>query len=225
MAQSTRSMKRFYAVVAIAAVGGVGWLLWLTTRPSTPSVPAAVPIQPSDTAGFRGYVLGSDTAPIEIVEYADYQCPACQTYATVEQPYVKERLIQTGRVRYVYKDFPLEQHQWARLAAHAAACADEQGRFWELHEAIYLAHSEWAGSRDAGAVFRRLARERGLDIEAYDDCMRSLRHAGRIQAMAEEGTRLGVHSTPTFVIGGRLYPGVMRYDRMRRLVDSLTATP
>jgi protein-disulfide isomerase len=216
-------MKRFFALFAVIAAVGLGFLLWQMNRSTTPSIPVQVTVQPSDTAGFRGYLLGADTAAVEIIEYADYQCPACQQFAVVEWPYVKERLVQTGKVRWVFRDFPLSQHQWARLAAHAAACAQEQSKFWELQEEIFATHPEWAFSRDAGKVFRASVQKLGMDVGAYDDCMSSLKYAGRIQASSNEGVRLGVGSTPSFVIGGRLYPGLIPYDRMRALVDSLSA--
>jgi protein-disulfide isomerase len=218
-------VRRFYAIFAIVAAVGIGLLLWQMNRSSTPSIPAQVAVQPADTAGFRGYVLGDDSAAVEIVEYADYQCPACQQFATVEWPYVRDRLVKAGRVRWVYRDFPLTQHQWARLAAHAAACAQDQNRYWEMQEQLFASHSAWAISRDAGKVFREDAGKVGLDLAAYDDCMKSLKYAGRIQASATEGVRVGVGSTPTFIIGGRLYPGLLPYDRIRKLVDSLSANP
>lgn len=214
--------NRFYAILAILAAVGVGALLYVMNRASSPAVPVQVAVTAADTAGFRGYVLGSDTAPIEIVEYADYQCPACQSFEMVEFPYVKERLIQTGKLRYVYRDFPLDQpHRWARLAAHSAACANDQNRFWEQHEAIYRIQGEWSASGDAGAIFRNLAQQVGLDLGTYDECMRSLKYAGRIQASLDEGVRLGVNSTPSFVIGDKLYAGVQPYDKLKALVDSL----
>lgn len=218
-------VRRFYAIFAIVAAIGIGLLLWQMNRSSTPSIPVQVAVQPADTAGFRGYVLGDDSAAVEIVEYADYQCPACQQFATVEWPYVRDRLVKAGRVRWVYRDFPLTQHQWARLAAHAAACAQDQNRYWEMQEQLFASFSAWAMSRDAGKVFREDAGKAGLDLAAYDDCMKSLKYAGRIQASAAEGVRAGVGSTPTFVIGGRLYPGLLPYDRIRKLVDSLSANP
>ena len=78
--------------------------------PGSPAFPANVTVQPSDTAGFRGYVKGSESAPVEITEYADYQCPFCQTFATLQMPTIEERLIRTGRLRWRYRDFPLQQH-------------------------------------------------------------------------------------------------------------------
>jgi protein-disulfide isomerase len=226
MAGSRESLNRFYVLIGAVLVVGVGALVWMSSRPGGPtSVPVATAIQPADTAGFAGYALGPDSAPVTIVEFADYQCPACQSFEMVEFPYVRERLVQSGRVRFVYKDFPLDQHQWSRLASHAAACANDQGKFWELHEAIYRTQPEWSVARNAGARFRELAQQEGLDLAAYDACMSSLRYAGRISAMAAEGRRLDVRSTPTFLIGDRLYTGVQSYDRLRALVDSLSPAP
>ncbi len=221
MAATSVPVKRFYAVLAGVAVLGLGVLGYLLARPTTVSIPANVTVQPSDTAGFRGYVKGSATAPVEIVEFADYQCPFCQTFATLQMPTIDERLIRTGRLRWRYLDFPLSQHQYSRLAAHSAACADEQGKFWEQHQRIYEGQQDWADSRDAAAKFRTYAREIGLDLDRYDACMSARKYAGRIQASYEEGVRLGVSSTPTLLVGGRLYRGRFDSDAIRKLVDSL----
>ena len=222
MAGSPSSLNRFYVVLGVLAAVAVGALLYLMNRSSTPTVPANVKVEAGDTAGFRGYVLGSATAPVEVIEYADYQCPACQSFDVVEFPYVKERLIQTGRVRWVYRDFPLDvPHKWTRLSAHSAACANDQGKYWEQHSSLYEAQPEWSGSNDAGDMFRDFAQTNGMDVAKYDACMSSLKYAGRIQASSDEGLRLGVNSTPSFIIGGRLYAGVQPYDRLRALVDSL----
>jgi protein-disulfide isomerase len=218
-------MKRFYALFAVIAAAGVGFLLWQMNKSSTPAVPVQVTVQPADTAGFRGYVLGSDSAPVEIVEYADYQCPACQQFATVEWPYVRDRLVTPGRVRWVFKDFPLQQHQWARLAAHSAACANDQGKFWEYADAVFATQPDWSASRDAGKIFRAQVEKVGLNAATWDRCMSALKFAGRIQASAEQGVKAGVGSTPSFVIGGRIYAGVLPYDKIKALVDSLSPAP
>ncbi|HEX6105675.1 MAG TPA: thioredoxin domain-containing protein [Gemmatimonadales bacterium] len=214
-------MKRFYGVLAGVAVIGLGLLAYLLSRPRSVSVPANVTVQATDTAGFRGYLKGSESAPVEITEYADYQCPFCQTFATLQMPTIEERLIRTGRLRWRYRDFPLQQHPFARLAAHSAACADEQGKYWEQHDSIYEGQGEWAGARDAAGHFRRYAQANALDLGRYDDCMEAGKYAGRIQASYEEGVRLGVSSTPTLLVGDRLYQGRIDSDAIARLVDSL----
>jgi protein-disulfide isomerase len=215
-------LTRFYRLLGAAAVVGGLVLLWLVWRPATISIPANVTVTAADTAGFHGYPLGPEEAPVEIVEYADYQCPACQDFEMVQFPDVKKQLINTGRVRWVYRDYPLDRpHPFARLAAHSAACADDQGRYWPQHASIYAGQPDWSVERDASGTLRDYAQRNGLDLAKYDECMQSARHAGRIQASYDEGSRLGVGSTPTFLIGGRLYPGRQSSDELRRLVDSL----
>jgi protein-disulfide isomerase len=221
MAATQAGVKRFYTVFAVLALAGIGVLAYLLLKPSTVSIPANVTVQPSDTTGFHGYVKGSSDAPVEITEYADYQCPFCQTFATLQMPTIEDRLIKSGRLRWRYRDFPLQQHPFARLAAHSAACADEQGKYWEQHEQIYQNQSEWAEVRDAGPLFRNYARAAGLDLGRYDSCMKSGKYAGRIQASLNEGVALGVSSTPTLLVGGRLYQGRLDSDAIIKLVDSL----
>lgn len=212
-------MKSFPIILGAVAAVGVGLLAWqLTSDPV--SIPANVAVLPADTAGFRGYVLGSDSAPVEIVEYADYQCPFCADFDIVQFPDVKSRLIDSGKVRYIYRDFPLDQlHQHARLSAHAAACADDQGKFWPMHNLIYQGQPDWVRG-NAEKLMRGYAESVGLDLSQYNECMQSAKHAGRIEASLQEGNRLGVNSTPTLFIGGRLYPN-LRFDKIRELVDSI----
>lgn len=224
MAGTPVGMKGFYAALAGVAVVGIGVLGWMLSRPRTVSIPANVVIQPADTAGFRGYLLGSDSAKVEITEYADYQCPFCQTFDELQFPTIKQRLIDAGRLRWRYRDFPLQQHPFSRLAAHSAACADEQGKYWEQHRRIYEGQQDWAESSDAAPAFRRDAQLNGLDLARYDACMKSAKYAGRIQASYDEGVRAGVNSTPTLLIGGRLYQGRLDSDAIARLVDSLTSS-
>ncbi|HEV2085190.1 MAG TPA: thioredoxin domain-containing protein [Gemmatimonadales bacterium] len=221
MAANQAGMKRFYAVFGAVAVIGLGALAYLTTRPQTVSIPANVTVQPSDTSGFRGYLKGSPDAPVEITEFADYQCPFCQTFATLQMPTIEERLINTGRLRWRYRDFPLQQHSFSRLAAHSAACADEQEKYWEQHKRIYEGQTEWATARDAAPIFRRYAQAGGLDLGRYDACMKAGKYAGRIQASLNEGIQVGVNSTPTLLVGNKLYRGRFDSDAITKLVDSL----
>jgi protein-disulfide isomerase len=222
MAATQPGMKRFYTLFAVVAVAGLAALGYLLTRPDTISIPANVTVQPSDTSGFAGYVKGSKTAPVEITEYADYQCPFCQTFATLQMPTIDERLVNTGRLRWRYRDFPLQQHPFARVAAHSAACADEQGKYWEQHDRIYQGQSEWAASGNAAPLFRKYAQSVGLDLGRYDACMKSGKYAGRIQSDYNSGVAAGVSSTPTLLINGRLYRGRFDSDAITKLVDSLT---
>jgi protein-disulfide isomerase len=216
-------MKTFYGVLGVIAVVGIGVLGYLMTRPTSVAIPADVLIQASDTAGFNGYYLGSEEALVEVSEYGDYECPFCQGFAVVQFPTIKSRLIDAGLVRWRFRDFPLDQsHPHARMAAHAAACADDQGRYWEMHDRIYQGQPEWSLERNAAGTFRGYAQELGLDVAVYDACMQDARYAGRIEAARQEGVRLGINSTPSFVMNGRRYdPRGMTYDFLKALTDSL----
>ena len=217
-------MKKFYLLLVGVGVVGAGVIGWQVMGPKSVSIPANVAISASDTAGFRGYVLGSDTAPVTIVEYADFQCPLCGDFDNVQFPDVYEKLIATGKVRWIFKDFPLDNlHSHTRLASHAAACADDQGKFWPMKSRLFAYQGRWSFGGGQYGKFRDYLKEVGGDPAAWDECMQSTRHAGRIQATLEEGTRLGVGGTPTFLIGGRLYGGNQPSDAIRRTVDSMIA--
>jgi len=217
-------MQTFHKVLAAGGLVGVAVIGWQMTRKPPVSIPVNVAITVADTAGFRGYVLGSDSAPVTIVEYADFQCPACENFDGVQWPSVYERLVATGKLRWVYRDFPLDQiHKYARLASHAAACADEQGKFWQMKQKLYTYQASWSFGTGQMGKFREYAKAAGADGDQWQACMESARFAGRIEASLQEGNRVGVGSTPTFVIGGRLYPSSMGSDEMARIVDSLIA--
>ncbi len=219
-----QGQKPFYLALGAIAIAGVGFLAYRMMGGGAVSIPANVTVTAADTSGFNGYLLGSPTAPIEISEYADYTCPGCAAFGTVQFPDVRARLVESGKVRFRYRDFPLEGgiHTYSRVAAHSAACANDQGKFWELSEKQYQHQTEWALSSGAVSKLKELAKEAGLDTGAWQRCMESAKYAGRIQASLDEGAKLGVSSTPSFVIGGRIYTG-LNSDGMVQLVDSLIA--
>ncbi len=225
MAAPAPGLNRFYLALGAVALAGIAWLVYQIGKPSRVSIPVNVTVLAADTAGFRGYLLGSPAAPVEVSEFADYQCPACEQFESVQFPAVQQQLIATGMVRWRYRDFPLEMHPHARVAAHAAACANDQGKFWELHQVIYARQSEWSPARNAAGKFSDYAKEAGLDVNRYDECMQSAKFAGRIQASVDEGNKLGVNGTPTFLIGGRLYPNSLGSDSIRALVRALLPKP
>ncbi|HXV86759.1 MAG TPA: thioredoxin domain-containing protein, partial [Gemmatimonadales bacterium] len=219
-------LNRFDALLGVIALAGGAWL-WVSARSGGP--PALEPIPPgaiAAAADFPGYVLGDDSAAVEVVEYADFQCPACAQFAVLTMHDVRERLIQTGRVRWRFRDFPLDMHDKARLAHHAAACAAEQNQFWAMHDQLYYGQARWSRERASGAtrMFRDFGRAVGLDLDAYDACMNSGRFQARIEASVQEGVRLGVGSTPTFVFNGTVRVAeALPYDAFRRVADSLAA--
>jgi len=218
-------MKPFYVLLIVLAVGGAGWLVWSANGKSAPAQsPAAGVVLPASADTFKGYVLGSPSAPIEIVEYADFECPFCAQFATVQFPTIRDQLISSGKVRWRFRDFPLPPttHRWSRLAAHAVACAAEQGKTWEEMDALFT-HHDWAQRpADPTSLFRDLSKTVGLDVGRYDACMDSRRYMPRIEASVQEGESLGVQGTPTFFINGRMYQGRrIDSDAFAAIVDSV----
>lgn len=221
MGSAGRSMKPFYAALAgIAVVGGALIAARVMGGGGAPlTLQTAAPI----ALGPRGVVMGSDEAPVEIVEYSDFECPYCASFAVVQLPDVKARLVDAGRVRWRFVHYPLPQHVKAPYAHLASACASRQGRFWEMHDLIYQNHEEWVGSRRPEQVMERYAARLGLDLGGYRRCVEQREAWGDVLADKALGDSLGVAATPTFYVNGRPAPRNLSptYDAFRRIVDSL----
>lgn len=217
-------MKGFYYLLGAVAVAGVAVIGWQMAGPKSVVIPANVVVTAGDTAGFHGYAIGSDSAPVTIVEFADFQCPACGEFDNVQWPDVYEKLVATGKVKWIFRDYPIDHlHSNARLAAHAAACADDQGKFFPMKARLYAYQRDWSYGGGQLGKFRGYARQVGIDESAWNSCMESVKYAGRIQASYEEANRIGVGSTPTFMIAGQLYVGLHGSDALRQTVDSIIA--
>jgi protein-disulfide isomerase len=219
-----KSQGPFLALVALVALGG-GILLYQVTRPRAPE---AITVDPSaPPADVAGYVYGNPEAPITIAEYADFECPGCGQFAVLQAPDIKKRVVDGGggQARFVFYDFPLAMHPNAMAAHLAAACANEQGRFWEMHDRIFLAQPEWNSQSTANPkkVLAGLAQELGLDMPRWNECFDARRHLGTIEANRNAAIKLGVNSTPTLMIGDRLYPGGLTADQIKGIVDSMVA--
>jgi protein-disulfide isomerase len=214
--------RRFYVTLGIIAFLGAVGLIYVLTRPGAPQLAQTIdPNAPLPDA--QPYVLGDTTAPVRIMEFADYQCPACAEFAVLTEPDLRRRIVQEGLASYHYYDFPLPQFRNSIPASLAAACADDQGRFWEMHDRLFNGQDRWAFARNPKGMFEDYAREIGLDAGAWEACYDDRRHLGRVQANAALGAQIGVGRTPTFVINGQLVEGALGYDRLRALVDSAAA--
>src|SRR3954470_20434386 len=221
-ARASTRPKAFLWVLGLIALVGVAALGYVVTKPKASSGVRDV----ADTANAgpsQGYLLGKVDAPVKIMEFADFECPSCAGFATVTEPDVRSRIIDAGLANLTYYDFPLNIHKNTLGASNAAACADEQGKFWPMHDRLYQTQDEWNGeATDAPkAFFKRYAGEAGLDVAKWESCFDGRKFQKRIAANLAEGLRRGVNSTPTCVIGGRLYPGMRSYDELKGIVDSL----
>lgn len=225
--QTGRSRTPFYAVIGAILVVGLGALFYTTNKPRTDTfeVDPATVARTGDGPAPEGYLIGNPDAPVQVVEFADFECGACMQFATITEPDVRQRLVETGQVSFRYYFFPLEMHQNAGNAAHAAACAGDQDRFWEMHDALFNGFNDWAlgAARNPRGVYERYAETIGLDVNTWGTCYDDETHREEILAHKRYGIARGVNSTPTFVIGDRLVAGALTYDRFKAFVDSAAA--
>ena len=213
-------MKGFYVLLAVVGVGGAAWLVYSAQHKPAESPVSSGPA-PVAASGFKGYTLGSDSAPVHITVYSDFQCPYCASFVTVQMPEVRAQLINTGKVQLRFRPFPLESHQHSKIAALAAECAGEQGKFWDMHDQLFFNQSQWSQSRNPSGKFREFAKTVGLDTERYDACMDSKRYAARIAESFQEGIAAGVDATPKFYFNGGKFNGFPTSDVFKAVVDSM----
>ena len=219
---AAQRLTGFYAGLAAIVVIGAG-ALWLARRSGQGTGPQVVDPAPAVTPGsFQGYVQGSDSAPVTIIEYADFECPACMQFAVLTGPDIKRRLVETGRVRWIFRDFPIEGHRNSMPAHLAAACADEQGRFWEMHDQLFFNHRRWVLESRPERRIRDLAGAIGLDDKRFNECLSSARYRDRILATRQIGVERGVSSTPTFEVNNLRVTGALGFDSLRVLVDRMS---
>lgn len=196
----------FYIILGLVAVGGVIVLLnQLRGAGGGDAALAPVPVQidPAELSRVQGISIGRADAPVVMYEFADFQCPACGQFAAFITPLIKERLVDTGIVRYVYYDYPLSQHPHSFVAARAARCANEQGKFWEYHDLVYGRQSSWSGLGNAVDFFIDLGAEAGLEEGAFAACVRSTRFQEEVSQSLGLGESLGVAATPTLFVNGK----------------------
>jgi protein-disulfide isomerase len=221
--RTKNSTRVFYLALIIVAVAGVGALTWMSRRP------AVTDISPFDSTlpkvQSNGYVMGSPSAPVEVIEFGDFECPSCARFSTLTEPDVRSHLIDKGIVRLRFIDFPLSMHRNTWPASRAAACADEQGKFWEMHDALFQTQDEWNGEAtdNPNPFFKKLAAQIGLNQGPFDQCVDSKKTQAKIQAHEQLAIEQHIRATPSFIIGGKLIEGPQPYDVFKALVDSALA--
>lgn len=175
----------------------------------TAQQPAAAATAPVKVPIRDGHGLGSSTAPLVMIEFTDYQCPYCRSFAINTFPALKAKYIDTGKLQFVSRDFPLDFHPQAMSAAHAARCAADQGKYWQIRP-VLLANSS-ALQRDKLLTY---ARDLGLDTTDFERCVDNEVHAASIKTDLADALAAGIEGTPSFIIGRRLPSGIVDGTRI-----------
>jgi protein-disulfide isomerase len=156
--------------------------------------------------------IGAEDAPVKVIEFSDYQCPACRKgkRTTIK---ILERY--NRHIKWVYKNFPLPQHEGAELMAVAAHCAQEQGKFWEYHERLYFMEEK----PDTEKLVQ-MAGELNLDTVSFRICLEKQRYREQIDKDMAAAKKAGVTKTPTYIVNGRFLSGIPSYKKFSRLIES-----
>ncbi len=203
-------------VVFFLGLGG-GYLLWGGNR--TPDAAGTAQVRRVDVSTDDDPSIGPEDAPVTIIEFSDYQCPYCQTW--YQQVYEQLLASYPNQIRFVYRDLPLPMHPESIPAAEAADCAGEQDAYWKYHDALF--GGQYGLNR---AAYEQYAADLGLDAKAFTDCLDSQRYQDEIQADAREATSVGINSTPTFVVNGRVLIGALPFANFQAVIDEeLAAKP
>ncbi|MFZ0547695.1 MAG: thioredoxin domain-containing protein, partial [Candidatus Promineifilaceae bacterium] len=202
------------AIVAVANGEEIAGTSSDSATGSADQQPAVAPTPAVFTADYAA-AMGDPNAPVTIVEFTDYQCPYCSQHATQVLPQVVEDMVQTGRVYYILKDFPLDQiHPDARIGALAARCAGAQDAYWEMHDALFSQQSVWSGSGEEAATTALIEIADSLDLDTRDftACLQSGRFNDAIETNVQEGRALGISGTPHFFVDGYPLSGARPYE-------------
>lgn len=199
-------MKRYlpFIIIAVVAVAAAtaGTMLYQTKHARIAALAARTA---ADNIGGKpgadpAHAQGPDNAPVTIEEFGDFQCPPCGALAgllrTLEHDY-------PGKLRLIFRQYPLEVHKHARLAALSAEAAALQGRFWQMHEQLYTAQNEWSKAEDFKPLLNSYASKIGLDLTRFAKDLESEKTQARLKLDRERATSLGVNSTPTLFINGK----------------------
>lgn len=201
-------------IVIVTILVVIGAIIWGLNSQSSGTREVNVEVTEEDTS------LGNSDAKVTLIEYSDFQCPACKAYEDiikqVRESYTAEEL------RFVFRHFPLRSiHPNADLAAQAAESAGEEGKFWEMKDVLFEKQSEWAEDKDPRGFFSAYAKGLGLDIAEFEEDMKSDDDSKeRVEKDYQSGVALGINSTPTFILNGVIIKNPQSLEEFKALIDA-----
>ena len=227
--EQRRQRMTMILVIAGVAIALAALLIAPSVINALTPVGDIVQITPQDRPMVDGLAMGDPNAPVKIDVYEDFQCPSCRAYTESTEPRVVENYVATGKVYYVFHNYPFLDDrvpgQESDQAANAAMCAADQGRFWDYHDILF---ANWNGENQGSFSDKRLvafAESLGLDMSQFNTCFESNAHQAEIQADLASGQTVGVQGTPSVFINGQLItPGkIPSYQDVANAVEAMLA--
>jgi protein-disulfide isomerase len=220
MTKETKTLAGLGLITLAILLGGI---FFFQSKPqdSNSSIQPEVVVDNQILEGSRTRSVTSPDAKVTIVEFADFQCPACASaHPTVKQMLEKYK----GKANFIFRHFPLPLHKNAIPAAYAAEAAGEQNKFWEMYDLLFQRQNSWSELSDANPEFEKYATELNLDIAKFKTDRDSQTVKDRVKKDQDDAFRLGVRSTPTFYVAGKKYEGALDMASFTTLIDQANTT-
>lgn len=164
-------------------------------------------------------IKGNGNAKVSIVEFSDFECPFCARFFSDTLLQLTKEYIDTGKAKLDYRHFPLSFHPQAKPLAIASECANDQGKFWEMHDKIFTVNSGGQLASSNAETYKQWAAELGLNTTEFNSCLNGQKHAAIVDSDTKLGSELGVSGTPTFYINGRQLVGAQPYAAFKAIID------
>lgn len=222
--RQTTTMLVVIGIIALVLIGGA--IILVNANNNRVLAPIVANNDPAPAnAEANGRAWGPKDAPIKIVEWLDYQCPACKAFANTYEKSIQTAFAGTGKVRYEIRSMSFIGDESVR-AAQASMCAADQNLFWQMHSSLYLNQpqtersGEWSNDR-LKAIAAQIT---GMDTAAFNSCLDSGKHAQEVSAEQALGPNSGVQATPTFIINGKLYTNLLKPEDFRKVFAQIAPT-
>ena len=206
------------SIATIAIVVGAALMLGGNSTAEKPEAPVDAKLLVREDS----YKMGPKDAKVTVVEFGDYQCPACGAAHPIIKQLTREY---EDKILFVFREFPLSMHQHAKMAAEAAQAAGAQGKYYEMHDLLYDNQKDWAESPKAKEKIMGYAESLKLDMDKFKSDVEGHKYEKRVQQDVSDGGSAGVDATPTFYINGVKHSGGLPYDEFKKKIDdALKAT-
>ncbi|OGE75465.1 MAG: hypothetical protein A3C85_03140 [Candidatus Doudnabacteria bacterium RIFCSPHIGHO2_02_FULL_48_21] len=184
--------------------------------------PAVEGVQRIDVSADDDAILGNENAPVTIIEFSDFQCPFCRKLWRETLPQLKSQYIDTGKAKFVYRDYPLSSlHPSAQKAAEAAECAGDQGKYWEMHDKMFEQQDKQGENTVEFSVadIKTWAGQIGLDKAAFDSCLDGSKYQAEVEKDASDAIAAGLTGTPGTIVNGRLLRGSQPFEAFKAVIE------
>jgi len=166
------------------------------------------------------YAFGDEGAKVTVIEFSDYQCPFCQRFFQQAFGQIETEYVDTGKVRYMFRDLPLSFHSHAQVAAEAARCAGEQGKYKEYHDKLFETQTTWAALSEVEPSFKQYAAGLGLNTFEFNSCLDEGKFSQIVKDDLDLAQKLGVSGTPSFFVNGKILVGAQPFSAFKEAIDA-----